>query len=377
MRGLRVHIAGSAARDADRLLLVAAHEFVRELASRLVYGGAGLVLGVGDEPLGSEGLPCIFDWTAIEAIAAVPKPSLEWASDRPGRFRVVASQRALERIPDSRRALWEDFKRRPDFELKLSPPGWRMGGVIRAAQVLSGDVLVALGGGAGVEQLAELYLDNGKSVIPIKSDLGAIVGDGNGGASYLHNLALSETDSFFELRDGVGSATSWLAALRVDSGSEPSSVAEAAISLINDLKPPRAFYVRLLSTEMDEFEPVEDFFRQVVDPVVEAHGFTPHEVGRHRSLSAFMNVEVFEGLHRAALAVVDLTGVRPNCTMELGYALARRRRVVITAMQGTRLPFDSDKLPTHFWSPEQRHEDRQDAFESWLRQYVDMPPLVQ
>ena len=376
MRGLRVHITGSSELNADGPLLVVAHGFVSALVNRLVHGGAGLVLGVGDEPLGSEGLPCIFDWTVIEAIAAVPRPSLEWPCDRPGRFRVVASQRALERIPGSRRTMWEDFTRRPDLELELSPPGWRMGGVIRAAQALSGDVLVALGGGAGVEQLAELYLDEGKSVIPIKSGLGAIVGDGKGGASYLHDLALSETDSFLELRDGVGSATGRLAALRIDSGSEPTSVVEAAISLINDLKPPRAFYVRLLSTELDEFEPVEDFFRQVVDPVVTAHGFTPHEVGRHRSLSAFMNVEVFEGLHRAALVVVDLTGVRPNCMMELGYALARRRRVVITAMKGTRLPFDSDKLPTHYWSPEQRQDDRQDAFESWLRQYVDMPPLV-
>ena len=376
MRGLRVHITGSAALSADAPLLVAAHGFVSALAGRLVHGGAGLVLGVGDEPLGSDGLPCIFDWTVIEAIAAVPSPSLEWPSDRPGRFCVVASQRALEKVPGSRRAMWEDFARRPDLELKLSPPGWRMGGVIRAAQVLSGDLLVALGGGAGVEQLAELYFDEGKSVIPIKSDLGAIVGDGHGGASYLHDLALSETGSFFELREGVGSATSRLAALRVESGSEPNAVAEAAVSLINDLKPPRAFYVRLLSTELDEFEPIEEFFRQVVDPVVTAHGLTPHEMGRHRSLSAFMNVEVFEGLHRAALVVVDLTGVRPNCTMELGYALARRRRVVITAMQGTRLPFDSDKLPTYFWSPEQRQEERQDAFASCLRRYVDMPPLV-
>ena len=376
MRGCRVQIAGSAARSAEGPLLEAAHEFVSALASRLVHDGAGLVLGVGDEPLSNEGLPCIFDWTVIEAISTVLRPIQEWPSDRSGRFRVVASQRALDRVPCSRRAIWDDFSRRPDVELKLSPPGWRMGGVIRAAQVLSGDVLVALGGGAGVEQLAELYLDDGKSVIPIKSNLGAIVGDGNGGASYLHDLALSETGSFLELRDGVGSATSRLATLRIDSDSELGSVVQAAISLINDLKPPRAFYVRLLSTELDEFEPIEDFFRQVVDPVVTARGFSPHEVGRHRSLSAFMNVEVFEGLHRAALVVVDLTGVRPNCTMELGYALGRRRRVVVTAMQGTRLPFDSDKLPTHFWNPKQRQEDRQGAFESWLRRFIDMPPLI-
>ena len=376
MRRNRVHISGSASLDAEGPLLATAHEFVRAFSHRLVDRGYGLVLGIGDEPLGNEGLPCTFDWTVLEAIAAAPSSNPEWPSDGPGRFRVVASQRALEKIPERRRAMWESCTKRPDLELQTSRPGWRMGGVIRELQVLSGDVLVALGGGSGVEQLAKLYLDDGKSVVPIQCNLGAIVDDGNGGASYLHGYALSETGSFFDLRRDTGSATNRLASLRVNVGSDAGAVAEATISLIDDLNPPLAFYVRLLGTELDEFEPVEEFFRNIVDPVVMANGLTPYEVGRHRSLSAFMNVEVFERLHRAALVVADLTGVRPNCTMELGYALARRRRVIITAMQGTRLPFDSDKLPTYFWSPEQPKENRREGFQSWLEMHTDMPPLV-
>ena len=376
MRGLRVHISGSASSNVSGSLLAAAHGFVRSLSALVMERGNGLVLGIGDEPLGCAGLPCIFDWTVLETIAATPKSTLEWPSDRPGRFRIVASQRALERVPDSRRNIWDACKARPDLELQLSPPGWRMGGVIRAEQAMSGDALVAIGGGAGVEELAKLYLSEGKSVIPIQCDLGAIVADGNGGSSYLHRQALSETSSFFDLRDSAGSSTSRLSALQIEAGSKPDEVAEIAMSLIENLKPPRAFYVRLLRTDMDEFEPVESFFREVVDPVVEVNGFTPHEMGRGRPRSAFVNVEIFEELHRAALVVADLTGTRPNCTMELGYALARKRRVLITAMEGTQLPFDSDKLPTHFWSPEQPQEDRRGAFQAWLEQHIDMPPLV-
>jgi hypothetical protein len=167
-----------------------------------------------------------------------------------------------------------------------------------------------------------------------------------------------------------------LSALQVGADSKPDEVAETTMSLIEDLKPPRAFYVRLLRTDMDEFEPVERFFREVVDPVVENNCFTPHEVGRGRPRTAFVNVEIFEELHRAALVVADLTGVRPNCMMELGYALARQRRVLITAMKGTQLPFDTDKLQTHFWSPEQPEEDRRGAFQAWLERHIDMPPLV-
>ena len=376
MRGLRVHISGSASPNVSGPLLAAAHGFVRSLSALVMERGNGLVLGIGDEPLGCAGLPCIFDWTILETIAATPKSTLEWPSDRPGRFRIVASQRALERVPDSRRNIWDACKARPDLELQLSPPGWRMGGVIRAEQAMSGDALVAIGGGAGVEELAKLYLSEGKSVIPIQCDLGAIVADGNGGSSYLHRQALSETSSFFDLRDSASSSTSRLSALQIEAGSKPDEVAETAMSLIEDLKPPSAFYVRLLRTDMDEFEPVESFFREVVDPVVEANGFTPHEMGRGRPRSAFVNVEIFEELHRAALVVADLTGTRPNCTMELGYALARQRRVLITAMEGTQLPFDSDKLPTHFWSPEQPQEDRRGAFQAWLERHIDMPPLV-
>ena len=378
LRGLRVHIAGSAAPSVNGSLLRAAHTFVSTLSAGLVDRGLGLVLGVGDEPRGDEGLPCTFDWDILETIAVAPSSGLGWTSDRPGRFRVVASQRALHRVPDSRRRVWNDCARRPDLELQLSPPGWRMGGVIRAEQALSGDVLVAIGGGAGVEQLANLYMDEGKSVVPIRCDLGAFVGDGNGGASYLHAQALSEPTPFFELRDGAGSSTGRLSGLRIETDSGPAAVAvaEATLSLIGDLKPHRAFYVRLLRADLDEFEPVESFFRGVVDPVVIENGFTPYEVGRHRSQSAFMNVEIFESLHRAALVVADLTGVRPNCTMELGYALARRRRVIITAMQGTQLPFDSDKLPAHFWRPEQRQEEGRRAFHSWLERHIDMPPVI-
>ena len=237
-------------------------------------------------------------------------------------------------------------------------------------------MLVVLGGGAGVEHAAELYLDEGKGILPIRCDLGAVSEDGNGGGSYLHSRALSDPATFFELRDGAGSATARLAALQIGRADEPPLAAEAVASLIADLKPPRAFYVRLLDRKSDDFEPVETFFREVVDPVVAAKGFTPHEVGRDQPLAAFVNLEIFEGLHRAALVVADLTGVRPNCMMELGYALARRRRVVISAMEDTQLPFDSDKLPTHFWSPDETPEAGRQAFRRWLERHLDMPPLV-
>jgi hypothetical protein len=93
-------------------------------------------------------------------------------------------------------------------------------------------------------------------------------------------------------------------------------------------------------------------------------------------VAAFMNVEIFAGLHRGGLVVVDLTGVRPNCTMELGYALGRRRRYVISAEKGTKLPFDQDKLPTYFWYDGGTVDERRRAYRDWLDRHSELPPIV-
>ena len=105
-------------------------------------------------------------------------------------------------------------------------------------------------------------------------------------------------------------------------------------------------------------------------------GFTPREMGRETPDAAFMNAEIFNVLHRAALVIVDLTAMRTNCLMELGYALGRRRRVVICAQEGTHLGFDHDKLPTYFWQDAGTAAERRTSYRDWLDLYSDLPPIV-
>ena len=90
-----------------------------------------------------------------------------------------------------------------------------------------------------------------------------------------------------------------------------------------------------------------------------------------------MNVEIFERLHRASLVIVDLTGVRPNCMMELGYALGRSRRVVISAKKGTQLTFDQDKLPTYFWDEIGSSDERRRDYRDWFDRHSELPPIVE
>jgi hypothetical protein len=376
MRGLRVHLSGSAATDCDGDVLAAAHGFVRAFTTEVIGAGGGLVLGAGGEPRGDSGEPCIFDWTALEVLASSPDPAPQWPPLRPERFVVVASQRGLEKVPEWRADVWDKGRRRTDFDLEPAPAGWRMAGIIRERQVLRGDILVALGGGAGVEHLAELYQDEGKPVIPIYAELGAINRDGNGGSRSLHERALGGVGAFFRLHDGAGSAAARLSSLRLTATTDVDTLAKETAALVAELRPRPAFYVRLLASDHPDFAEVERFFRDVVDAVVVERGFTPQEMGRAKPEAAFMNVEIFQALHRAGMVVVDLTGVRPNCTMELGYALARRRRVVISAKKGTELPFDPDKLPTYAWEESTSSADRVAAYRDWFDRYNELAPLV-
>jgi nucleoside 2-deoxyribosyltransferase len=89
-----------------------------------------------------------------------------------------------------------------------------------------------------------------------------------------------------------------------------------------------------------------------------------------------MNVAIFEELHYAPLVIADVTGERPNCFMELGYALGRGTRVLATAAEGTLLPFDQDKIPVHFWRAEGDSGEEQTRFLDFWQKYVDRPPIV-
>jgi hypothetical protein len=376
MANLRVQVTGSSARDSDKDLVEAAHRYVRRLGQLLIEHGHGLVVTATGEPLGENGLPIIFDWTLLETVGATTDPGPDWPTTGRARFVAVGTTSGLAKRPDNRNALWGSCSARSDFSLVVAPPGWRMAGIIRERQVAAGDILVVLSGGAGGEHLAHLYRSEGKPVIPLNAELGASQGDGSGGGTALHARALESPDDFFALRDGAGSAAARLAALSLNAETEVDELAATTVALIDDLRPPTAFYVRLLDPGAPEYPAVERFFRDVVDPVISERGFTTREMGREAPATTFMNAEIFNVLHRAALVVVDLTAMRPNCLMELGYALGRRRRFVISAQDGTRLGFDHDKVPTYFWREAGTATAQRAAYREWLDLYSDIPPIV-
>lgn len=379
LAGKRLHIAGSIGPKTSRELAAYAHEVVRQVARGVLKGGGGIVIGAGKEPT-AEGAPAqVFDWSVLEVVAeAIQSGSCPEAMGAHRPVVVVVSEKGEAEIPDPRKDLWSELLESGRVEVKRIMPAARSATMIREQQIGYGDVLFILGGGTGVEHLAEEYKKSCKAVVPLDLPLGASREDGTGGAERLARESRANPLGFIRLRGGeAGTEGAKLAKIATDQGKASADVVAAGIlDIITNLAPPTAFYVRLLNPRHEAYERVERFFRDVVDPVIEERGLTRVDLGRDRVESGFLNVEVFQRLHQSTVAIVDVTGERPNCFIELGYALARPIRVVCTAEQGTNLPFDQSAIPCHFWKSGEPDEDRREGLRAFWSQYIDRALLV-
>jgi hypothetical protein len=255
-------------------------------------------------------------------------------------------------------------------------PGWTAGASRRRRLAQLGDVLIGISGGEGVEHLATEYSSRGKPVLPLDIQIGASQQDGSGGAGRLFDRALAEPSQFFRVAD-VCSAAGLLDQTRTKGGeTETAKVVAAVMKLLQSLEPPRVFYVRLLNNALPEYASVESYFRDTVDPLVRQLGYEPCQMGIGKNEFAWMNQAIFDSLHHSSVVLVDLTTVRPNCFMELGYALGNRQRVINTARDDTKIPFDSSSLEACLWSESATSAERIDKLRKHWERNIDMPYLV-
>lgn len=380
--GRRVHIAGSASPSLDPTLIVHAHEVVRRLVRNVLGEGATLVVQAGGEPrtngpdLASP--PLLFDWTVMEeAYACLEGGMAQPSCNGELLLFAVSSEKAQSEMPTNRHPLWDSLLNSHAVQVRCIRPGSRSGAMMRELQAREGNVLVTLGGGAGVEHLADMYARRRRPVVPLDPRIGSSRDDGTVGGEGLARLARMDTTPFFRLLQ-PGTEEARLAAATTENGrAEPAVVADRVLALLMDLVPPTAFFVRLVNRDHPEFRSVESFFRDVIEPVAGEAGYQRHEVGTDETRDPFMNVEIFNELHHAPMIIADLTGERPNCYLELGYALRGEAKVLITAKQGTKLPFDTQALPCHFWRDDLDESSRRASFQDFWRRNINRPRLVQ
>lgn len=373
--GRRIHIAGSVHTDptvATPQDTAAAADLVRGLVLRLMGLGATFVVPVDAEKRHADERPVCFDWLVWEALqqgltrrpAGAPNPLVV----------AVQHHKSEGQVPVARQPLWDDL-RSSDLVTIENAAHWNMNSKRMETAAGLGDILIVLGGGEGVHFLANLYHAVGKPVVPLNLPLGPA----DQGALRLFNFGLTRSQSsrLFQVREGPD-AHGWINRLNFAARRATAERIEDVIALLEALQPPRAFMVRLLNDQHADFADVETFFDTIVKPVVETeHGYRLTVVdGKQPFEHPRIDQEIFEKLHRSGIVIADITGVRPNCFIELGYALGRGHRTLMTARAGTETPFDTATLPGFFWNLTDLPEHGREAFRAHWTAAIDRPPLV-
>lgn len=375
--GRRIHIAGSIVDDlavATRESVDEARALVAELVKALVRRGANFVVPVDAEPKRKvDGLPICFDWLVWQTLrdnlphrpAGVPGPMVI----------AVQHHKSEDQIPAEYVDLWDDLRGNLALVQIENAAHWNMASKRMEAQARSGDILIALGGTEGVLFLANLYHDAGKPIVPLNL---ALCPESTG-ARRLHNFGLTshQTRRLFHIA-GDGDAHHWLNRIRFPARQATADRVNDLVELLEALEPPRAFAVRLLNPDLGDYAAVQDFFDVVVQPVVEGElGYRLVIVdGRQAYDHARIDEEIFAKLHRSSVVLADITGARPNCFLELGYALGRGLPTMVMAMQGASLPFDITTLSGLHWATTGTAEQRRQAFRDHWKAIRNRPPLV-
>jgi hypothetical protein len=375
LHGRRIHIAASNHKlpeVASAEEIGQAREFVKLLVIELMKEGCSFVVPVDSEPLrDSDSQPICYDWLVWETLysnlhlrpASAPLPLAV----------AVQHHKSENQIPAQFAAIWDGFKGSAHVSTD-NAAHWNMNSKRMEIQASRGDILITLGGCEGVLYLANLYHQAGKPVIPLDFKLC----DEQKGSRRLFNQAMArqETSRFFQTT--AQSPHDWINRLNFASRHDAALRVERLIEMLRALKRPSVFAVRLLNDDHQDFAEVQEFFSEVAAPVIERQlGYRLVTINRkHVNEYARIDEEIFTQLHHSSAVVADITGGRPNCFIELGYALGRSIPTIMTGRKGSENPFDTNSIAGHFWKTDIPHADRQAEFlEHWMMN-INRPPLV-
>lgn len=374
----RVHISGSIHKDVNVVSAAnveSAKEFIVELTKQLLRNGATFVVPIDSFPVRDDDEPICFDWLIVETIAQNLAIRPDHASNASPLIVGVQHHKNEEQIPPQFRNMWETLKQNTGLLAIENAGHWNMNSKRLELQALHGDILITFGGDEGVLHLANLYHEAGKPVVPLNLPLTPE----NRGSLKLWERALSsvETERFFRVVEG-SSSHALINRLNFSSHTQNNAKVSTLIDVLGQLRRPTVFAVRLLNDSHPQFKAVDDFFLGVIKPVVEDElGFELVTVNGADNTEPFINQEIFNSLHRSSVAVVDVTGERPNCFIEMGYALGRGLPTMVTAEKSTVLPFDTKPVPTFPWGETETIELRREGFRKYWRANIGRRRIVE
>ena len=204
------------------------------------------------------------------------------------------------------------------------------------------DVVIILGGWDGTHYAASWSRLAGKPLVPIASfGLAA------------EEIFDDELHDFAQRYAGRVSRDDYQTLNRVlpDRGAEAvDSFAADVVSLAERLvRSTEVFVVMSFAEDPELLDAYDTFVR-----VCEKAGLLAFKIDDHLDTNQRIIPAIMDAIHRSAFVIADISvpaesQPRPNVYYELGYAQALGKDVIVTAKEGTELPFDIIDVPTQYW----------------------------
>ena len=105
------------------------------------------------------------------------------------------------------------------------------------------------------------------------------------------------------------------------------------------------------------FRKESDDTYHTIERVCRGYGFEPDRTDKNDATTDRIYNRIVQGIQRAAFVVADVTFGSVNVYYELGFAEALGKDVIVVAKEGTNLPFDTNDIPTAFFSDQTRLEE--------------------
>ncbi len=147
--------------------------------------------------------------------------------------------------------------------------------------------------------------------------------------------------------------------------SEAAAFARTVVSLAVKIQPKSAMVIMSFANVPD-LEDVYHTYRQVCSEL----GYSCSRIDEERSVPRILP-EILSRIAACAFTIVDLTDEKANVYYELGYADALKKRLIVTAREGTTLPFDVKDIPVVFW------RNQTGLKEALRRRIEDLPQVIE
>ena len=100
----------------------------------------------------------------------------------------------------------------------------------------------------------------------------------------------------------------------------------------------------------DEF--LNSAYKGVIQPVVEEFNYRPLRIDEIQD-SGVISDQILKEIARSEIVIADLSGGRPNCYYEAGFAHALEKKIIFTIRKGETVHFDLSGYRFIVWSTEQ------------------------